>query len=116
MIALIAQSIPIYCTLFCAHSTISFLIGSCWLIVSFVNDITNDLPLLNVGGASNRNEITKRFCRIVEFYMDVKQLSKKFHCKKSTELTLTGLFDLDLSLSSMLPVNLQQLVSFYGLC
>lgn len=59
-----------------------FLIGSCWAIVSFVNDVTNDLPLLNVGGASNRNEITKRFCRIVEFYLDVKQLSALFQCKR----------------------------------
>lgn len=81
LIAVSAQSIPIYCTLFCAQSVICFLIGSCWLIDSIVNDIASDLPQLNVGGASNRNENTKRLCCIVEFFMNAKQLSVECACE-----------------------------------
>lgn len=55
------------------------LIGTCLLINSFVNDIKNDLPHLEVNGPSNgvdrQNEMTKWFGNIVQTHSDTKQLS-----------------------------------------
>lgn len=61
----------------CLISTLCFYAGSCWLIIAFGKDIANDLDLLNVGGASNRNrKLTReRFGKIIQIHMDVKQLS-----------------------------------------
>ena len=47
-------------------------------MISFVEDITNDLGGLNVGEMSQRNHriMKERFCNIIQVHTDVKQLSK----------------------------------------
>lgn len=60
-------------------STFSFYAGSCLFVISFVRDITNDLKLLNVGGASSRSQKKRleRFGKIIQLHSDVKELSGK---------------------------------------
>ena len=57
--------------------------GALWLINSFVKDITNDLPTLNVSKASNTNYkmVTERFCTIAQSLSDAKQLSSNLYVK-----------------------------------
>lgn len=66
-----------FCVIFCAVPAICFLIGSCWLFISFAKDATNDLSLLINVEKPRRNyaELGKRFCDIVRAYSDVKELS-----------------------------------------
>lgn len=54
-------------------------IGSCFLIKSFVSDITNDLPLLNFEATvsdGNYELVIKRFINIVREFSVVKELSR----------------------------------------
>lgn len=53
-------------------------IGSSWLIISFLKDITTDLTHLKVGKLSdhkNRRKLHRHFCRILQLHSDTKQLS-----------------------------------------
>lgn len=58
-------------------TTVSFFIGSCQLFIAFVEDITNDLAILNIGGMSqrSRDKMSKHFLKIIEIHSTVKQLS-----------------------------------------
>lgn len=60
-----------------ALSAICFLVGSCWLFISFAKDMQYNLNLLNIGGESNENRLKQkeRLCNIVNFFSDVKKLS-----------------------------------------
>lgn len=60
-----------------ALSAICFLVGSCWMFISFANDMTNNLHLLNIGGKSEENHVKmkERLCNVVNFFSDVKELS-----------------------------------------
>lgn len=54
------------------------LLGSCWMIISFLKDITNDLAHLKIRKLSNENSHAKlkhQFCRVIALHSDVKQLS-----------------------------------------
>lgn len=51
-------------------------VGSAWLENTFIEDILNDLPELNVAASENNDkELTERFCYIIRFYAEAKQLS-----------------------------------------
>lgn len=65
-------------TFLCVASLICFLIGACWLFIHFVKDIADDLSALNVSETSdsNRKEMMKSFCAIIQSYTDVTELSK----------------------------------------
>lgn len=55
--------------------------GSCWLIISFLEDVLNDLEHLKVGKLSiegNRQKLRMHFCRVIALQSDVKQLSVNF--------------------------------------
>lgn len=58
--------------------TTSFILGSGWLFKSFMEDIRNQLPYLNVYDESNGDEDDKpigiHFCNIVKLYTNVKEL------------------------------------------
>lgn len=65
---------------FTSHIVIPYLclaIATLWVIKSFVKDITNDLPMLNVTKASDANYkmVTENFCAIAQRLSDAKQLS-----------------------------------------
>lgn len=57
---------------------ISFLLGSCWLFISFAVDLTNDLNALNIGRRSKRNSMqAKEHLRnIVKAFSNVHELSR----------------------------------------
>lgn len=56
-----------------------FFLGSCWLLIAFVEDITNELTLLTTKKSLRLKqcgrEFTGRFCSIVKSYSKVKELS-----------------------------------------
>lgn len=56
----------------------SFLIGSCWIIIVCIKDISNDLSFLKPDEISNKSaaDLKEPFCNIVKLYSDVKELSK----------------------------------------
>lgn len=70
-----------FCLIFSAVPVICFLIGSCWLLVSFVKDIQNELDLLHTTAMSEqgRLNVTERFCNLVLTYSNVKQLRHLNH-------------------------------------
>lgn len=57
-----------------------FLIGTCYLIVTIVEDITNELAPLNADEVLNRHEreLTEHLSKIVQLHADAKQLSQIF--------------------------------------
>lgn len=77
MLLIFFQTQWYFCLIFSAVSALGFYIGSCWLFISFVKDIKNDLDLLNVAGKSKRSrmKVTERFCDVVQVYSNVKELS-----------------------------------------
>lgn len=56
---------------------LGFIMGSCWLLITFVKDITNDLSFLKADEINSRNdmELKEIFCKTVKFYSTVKGLS-----------------------------------------
>lgn len=77
LITLSIQCVAIYATVFCAIPLVHLFIGTLWLSISFVEDVTNDLQFLTVDQSSNQNYMESRqhFCNIVHFYGNAKQLS-----------------------------------------
>lgn len=76
-IALCAECIAVFVELFSSSTMLCFSVGSCWLFITIVRDITNDLTYLNCNKISASNIQTKKvqFYHIIEFYSDAKQLS-----------------------------------------
>lgn len=59
----------------------SFGIGACWLVISIIEDILNDLTELNqIVKKFNKSEweLKIRFCDVVQTFSDAKELSEKF--------------------------------------
>lgn len=75
--AWIFQSIGFLCTLFSVPGFNGLYFGSCWLFVAFAKDLANDLPQLNANKAHRQNlhELKSHFCRTVQYYSDMKELS-----------------------------------------
>lgn len=57
--------------------TTCFFFGSCWIFIVFVEGITNDLAILNIGGMSqrSRDKMRKLFLKIIHHHSVVKQFS-----------------------------------------
>lgn len=95
-------------------STGVFLTGSCWFIILFVKDITEDLEFLHVGGVStneSRVKMKERFCNIIQNYLDVKQLSPfsphfLFVGKEKCRNSMKFAFFSDLLVNSIRSMNL----------
>lgn len=77
LIAMYAQSLAVYYTLVCATLNLGLLGGLCWLFISFVEEISQDLSILNVDKLAKQNhqDLLKSYSNIVQTYEDVKQLS-----------------------------------------
>lgn len=75
------------CLFFSASSC--FFLGSCWMLISFVEDITNDVPLLNEPD-EGPNKIKANFYNLLRSYSDAKQSAIELNdiCR----LINTGLF------------------------
>ena len=78
LITLAAESASTHSALFCTSPIVSFFGGWAWLAICSLKDISNDLPELIVGKGTHgrRKEMKKRFCSIILFYSDAKQLSE----------------------------------------
>lgn len=66
----------------CGLPIICILIGSCWLIIAFVKDITNDLSnfkIIEMRLIKNRAELKVRFFNMIRFYSDAKELGENSH-------------------------------------
>lgn len=68
-----------YASMFGNSSTVLFMIGSCWLTITFIKDIQNDLSALNVTKRRriNGQKLRKRFCNIVRQFCEIEQLSDR---------------------------------------
>lgn len=77
MIGLFAQAISAYYALVCVCSTLCFLVGSIWLFIAFIEDISQELSMLDVDQKIDAKQTDKlqRFCHVIQLYSDVKQLS-----------------------------------------
>lgn len=55
----------------------NLLIGSCWLLISIAEDITQDVIAFNIAAKTttnqHRTELRKRFCRMVQIHSDANQ-------------------------------------------
>lgn len=71
------ECIQYYCAATFLASNLCLMVGTCWLIITFVKDIFDDLLKLNMRRASRRHgrELKTRFCYIIQLYAEVKQLS-----------------------------------------
>lgn len=78
MLAMALVCVPMLLNLL---ATICFVIGSCWLYISFMNDIINDLKCFNMGAMSSKRRQAKtkeRFSEIIRNCSDVKELRLDF--------------------------------------
>lgn len=86
---------PLYSMTLCLIPIVCFASGSYYLISSFIRDITeNDFPVLSENISSgNHMETTKQFCRFMQNFSEIKQLSYELaahvHFKKRWNLTST---------------------------
>lgn len=74
----LSQMVGTFCIIYSAVPTISFLIGCCWLLKSFAEDMQNSLLVHFHSRKSvkqNSSELKQCFCKVVRFYLDVKELS-----------------------------------------
>lgn len=78
MIAYLIQSATMFSILVSAATAICHLIGTCWLIVAFVEDISIELPTLMADEESypNEREWKMRLVNIIQLHSHVKQLSE----------------------------------------
>lgn len=78
MCCYVFQAVGNACICFSTVPTNVFIIGTCLLINSFVDDIKNDLPKLKVRKSSNgkARKMKEHFGYIVKMYSDIKQLSR----------------------------------------
>lgn len=73
------QAIAAVSTFLSLIPALLLLVGSSWLIISFVEDITNDLDVLNsIGRMSQRCHRMKKqyFCNIINLHTELKGLSR----------------------------------------
>lgn len=117
LIALLAEFATVHSSSFLFSPVASFFIGSAWLLICFIQDITSDLADLNVITTSIQSltEMKKRLCYIVGFYSDKKQLNAN-----PMNLFLTIEFNLfaftDWSMSSAKSMNLLYFLCSCGHC
>lgn len=93
---------------------ISFFVGSCWLFIAFVRDITDDLFILykNVKSRKNNIALTKQFCKIVKIYSNTKELSEVwFNPMPDRSTVLPNDFDATIFFVSGWSRNLSPLIS-----
>ena len=97
-------------------SAISLLLGSCWLFISFAEDIENDLNVLNIRRRSSRSstQMKQHLCDIVKVYSDVQELSIEILISKYSQFNCK--FISELSVNLMQFMSSLFLPSFYGLC
>lgn len=77
-IAVFLQYAATITMLFCTSAVISFWLGSCWLFMEMVKDITNDLAHFNGDASANWNGPTMNmhFVNTIKLYLDAKQLGR----------------------------------------
>lgn len=77
LIAFLAQTIESFCTVYSACPILCIVVGSCWLFIAFVKDLTSELPVLNAAiKSADERQLNVNFCEIIKLYSDVKQLSE----------------------------------------
>lgn len=85
-------------------------LGSAWLEIAFIEDIANDLAEVNssidASNGNKRRDLTERFCYIIRFYSDAKQLSSGADNRMGVVFAESSIqinwFDLQLSVDSLL--------------
>lgn len=88
LICWLLEAISEFCLFFYIVPNLCLLVGTSWLLIAFLKDISNDLLKLYVHRKCHqyRWELNVRFCQIIQLYSDVKQLSKKILSEKKSKL------------------------------
>lgn len=75
--AVFAQAIDVFCICVNVEPVVGFMFGSCMLCIAFIEDITSEFTAMasNKSLTDNYMEMKKRFCRIIQIYSNVKELS-----------------------------------------
>lgn len=94
LITLVFQAVAAISTFLSFIPTICLLCGSCFLIIAFVDDISNDLDILNNidGGGMSRpchRIVKERFCNTIQFHTDLKGLVTVKYVEKKENDTIT---------------------------
>lgn len=79
LIALLCESLAVYVNVLCAIPCICSIIGTCWIAITCVKDVANDLPSLTIDNKrslQNRKKVKEHFCNFVQSYLDLKELSE----------------------------------------
>lgn len=79
LIALFIEAIDAYTISLCGVPVICFFVGSCSLLKTIIEDITNDLSLLNVTPSLDGNHIKMKelFCTFIQSISKAEQLSSE---------------------------------------
>lgn len=82
-LALLGFFTAMYATLLSNCPIVPSVISSCWLIITFITDIKNELSQLNatVTRKVNQRKFKKRLCVIIQQFSVIKQLSESKFCK-----------------------------------
>lgn len=91
LVTLIIQTVASLSCILSIVPAICLLVGLCWLIISFVEDVTNDLNALNIGQNTERSRriMKERFCSIIQLHMELKQLSIAIRMDADSFIKLT---------------------------
>lgn len=99
-IFVLMQWATVYCMMaFGAYPTMCLYIGSCWMIKTIVNDISNDLAQLNVKPSTAKDRLKKKafFCDIIRNISEAKQLSRTTDADLSSSLLLIKYLNIRIS-------------------
>lgn len=80
LIALIIEAIGASTISLCGVPVICFLVGSCWLLKTIIQDITNDLSQLNEtvpSSTEDKNDVEKIFRTFIQNFSKTEELSSK---------------------------------------
>lgn len=80
-IALLSLCACSFASPFSGCGTVLFMIGSCWLTVTFIKDIKNDLSRLNANDMTSNTtygQLKRQFRECIREFSTIKELSKLF--------------------------------------
>lgn len=117
LLATIFRSIQVFFSTSLAIFVLIFLLESCWLFISFADELKNNLHKLNVARRSegNHSQVKQHLCNIVEVYSDVSDLIYDFNVIHEYIICVIFLWT-KLSIASVMLAFLSDIVSinFHG--
>lgn len=88
LICWLLEAVSEFCLFFYLIPILCLLVGTSWLLIAFLKDISDDLLKLYIHRECHqyRWELNARFRRIIQLYSEVKQLSERTFARKNQKL------------------------------